>query len=565
MEMLRGKAMRKRNQFIHLIVLIFILALPCSLFAQQGEVPSKTTSLPQVSNAEVRFNGKTLFEIKVGIASFTPEQRAKAITERIESLTKDPLLRLDDLKASEVEEGAVIGYGDRTIMTISIMDARVVGRTAPSLAQEYTEKIRNAVKEKQAQYSLRSILFSIMYALISTAVLIAILILFKGVFPKIYGVVRSWEGTKVRSIKIQNFEALSAERLIGMLITCVRGFRIFLTIVLFYFYTPLVFSFFPWTQGYAGILFGYLAYPFKIVGKAILDYLPNLFFLAVIGVITYYAIKLIRLLFNELEKGTLSIPGFYQDWAIPTFKIVRFLLVVFALVMAFPYLPGSESPAFKGVSIFLGVLFSLGSTSAVANVVAGLILNYTRAFNIGDRVRIGDVEGDILFKTLLVTHIRTIKNVEITLPNSTVIGGAIHNFSSTAKNSALILHTSVTIGYDAPWRRVHELLVAAAKSTRYILENPHPFVLQTALNDFYVSYQINAYTDHPHEMVQIYSELHQNIQDKFNEGGVEIMSPHYTQLRDGNTTTIPENYRPADYSAPGLRITKVDQAKPESQ
>ena len=257
------------------------------------------------------------------------------------------------------------------------------------------------------------------------------------------------------------------------------------------------------------------------------------------------------------------LPGFYQDWAMPTYKIARFLVIAFALVMAFPYLPGSDSPAFKGVSIFLGVLFSLGSSSAVANVVAGVILNYTRAFSIGDRVRIGDVEGDITYKTLLVTHIRTIKNVEITLPNSTVLSGAILNFSTAAKDSALILHTSVTIGYDAPWRRIHELLISAASATQHILKDPQPFVLQTALNDFYVSYQINAYTDHPSKMALIYSDLHQNIQDKFNEGGVEIMSPHYSQLRDGNTVTIPETYRPTDYTAPGMRIVKVDKNKPE--
>lgn len=539
--------------------------LPYQLFARQDEALSKPTSLPQVSDTEVRFNGESLFKIRVGIASFSPEQRAKAISERIESLAKDPLLILDQLKAVETEEGAVIGYTDRTIMTVSLTDARIAGRTAHSLAQEYTEKIRHAIKEKQAQFSLKNILFSILYALISTAVLIAILILFKRFFPKIYEIVRSWKGNRIRSIKIQAFEALSADRLVGMLIACVKGCRIFLTIVLFYFYIPLLFSFFPWTQGYAGILFGYLVYPFKAVGRAILDYLPNLFFLALIGAATYYVIKMVMLFFNELEKGTLKISGFYQDWAMPTFKIVRFLLIMFALVMAFPYMPGSESPAFKGVSIFLGILFSLGSTSAVANVVAGLILNYTRAFNIGDRVRIGDVEGDVIFKTLLVTHIRTIKNVEITLPNSTVLGGAIHNFSTAAKDSALILHTSITIGYDAPWRRVHELLIAAASATKYILKDPQPFVLQTALNDFYVSYQINAYTDSPHKMAQIYSELHQNIQDKFNEGGVEIMSPHYTQLRDGNTTTIPENYRPTDYSAPGLRISQLGNDKSDSK
>lgn len=394
-------------------------------------------------------------------------------------------------------------------------------------------------------------------------VLVAILILFKMIFPRIYGIVRSWKGTRVKSIFLQKLEILSADRIVGILVTFVRGFRVFLILVLFYFYIPLVFSSLPWTRGYAAILFGYLSYPFKKVGNTIIDYLPNLFYLAVIALLTHYTVKLIRFIFNEIDRGNLALPGFYQDWAMPTFKIVRFLVIAFAVVMAFPYLPGSESPAFKGVSIFLGVLFSLGSTSAVANVVAGVILNYTRAFTIGDRVRIGDVEGDVTHKTLLVTHIRTVKNVEITLPNSTVLGGAILNFSAAVRHSALILHTSVTIGYDAPWRRVHELLVAAARATKHILEDPPPFVLQTALNDFYVSYQINAYTDSPHEMAWIYSELHQNIQDKFNEAGVEIMSPHYTQLRDGNTTTIPERYRPEGYTAPGIRIEQVGDKTPD--
>jgi len=557
--------MEKCAQLVNSILLIVILLVPYNLFAKQNEVPSKTTSLLEESQTEVRFDRKTLFEIKAPSASFSPEQRAKAITERIESLAKDPLLRLDELKVAEHEGGAVISYADRTIMTISTMDARIAGKTALSLAQEYAEKIRSAIKEKQARYSARSILLGILFAFISTVVLVAILILFKRIFFKIYGIVRSWKGTRVQSIVIQKFEALSADRIVGMLITCIKGFRLFLTVILFYFYIPLVFSFFPWTQGYAGILFGYLAYPFKAVGSAIIDYVPNLFYLAVIAVVTYYAVKLIRLVFNEIDRGNLVLRGFYQDWAMPTYKIVRFLVIAFAVVMAFPYLPGSESEAFKGVSIFLGVLFSLGSTSAVANTVAGLILNYTRAFSIGDRVRIGDVEGDIMFKTLLVTHIRTIKNVEITLPNSTVMNGAILNFSAAAKDHGLILNTTVTIGYDAPWRRVHELLIDAASATRYILKNPPPFVLQTALNDFYVSYQINAYTDHPHKMAEIYSELHQNIQEKFNEGGVEIMSPHYTQLRDGNTTTIPENLRPADYRAPGIRIIQVENKGPDKR
>jgi small-conductance mechanosensitive channel len=172
----------------------------------------------------------------------------------------------------------------------------------------------------------------------------------------------------------------------------------------------------------------------------------------------------------------------------------------------------------------------------------------------GDRVRIGETVGDITEKTLLVTRVRTIKNVEITIPNGTVLSSQVVNFTTLAAEHGLILNTTVTIGYDAPWARVHELLIEAARRTEHILSEPAPFVLQTALNDFYVSYELNAYTDRPDVMAATYSQLHQHIQDAFNEGGVEIMSPHYGALRDGNATTIPAAHLPADYRAPAFRV-----------
>ena len=286
--------------------------------------------------------------------------------------------------------------------------------------------------------------------------------------------------------------------------------------------------------------------------------MPNLFFLAVIFVVAYYLSKFVKFMFREVSKGTVSLPGFYAEWAMPTYKIVRVLIVVFTIIVAFPYLPGSKSPAFQGVSIFFGLLLSLGSSSAISNVVAGTVLTYTRAFQLGDRVKIGDTTGDIVEKTLLVTRIRTIKNVDISVPNSMVLSSHIVNFSSSAKQNRLILHTSVTIGYDAPWRKIHELLISAAKSTENILPQPKPFVLQTALNDFYVSYEINAFTNQPHLMAQTYSELHQKIQDTFYEAGVEIMSPHIFGVRDGNRAAIPAEYMPADYQAPSFRVAPLN-------
>jgi small-conductance mechanosensitive channel len=230
------------------------------------------------------------------------------------------------------------------------------------------------------------------------------------------------------------------------------------------------------------------------------------------------------------------------------------LVLVLALVVVFPYLPGAKSPAFRGVSIFLGILLSLGSSSAVANTIAGIILTYMRSFLPGDWVQIGDNMGEVVERTLLVTRILTPKAEVITIPNSTVMGGAVKNYSTEANKSGVIFHTSVSIGFDAPWRTVHQLLISAASATEHVLRQPAPFVLQRSLDDFYVTYELNAYTDTPREVLNIYSNLHQNIQDKFNEAGVEICSPHFSALRDGNSIAIPEQYIAPDYKPSGFRL-----------
>lgn len=235
---------------------------------------------------------------------------------------------------------------------------------------------------------------------------------------------------------------------------------------------------------------------------------------------------------------------------------MRVLIIALTVVFAFPFIPGSSSPAFQGVTVFLGLLISLGSTSVIANIMAGIVLTYTHAFSIGDRVQIGATIGDVVDRSLLVTTVRTIKNEDVTIPNNVVLSGHIVNYTQESTQQGLILFTSVTIGYDTPWREVHKALITAAAATPGILETPEPFVLQTALNDFYVSYQVNAYTKEPEHMATIYSALHQNIQDKFNEAGLEILSPHYNQLRDGNRKAVPEEYLPKGYKTPGLRIEK---------
>jgi small-conductance mechanosensitive channel len=287
------------------------------------------------------------------------------------------------------------------------------------------------------------------------------------------------------------------------------------------------------------------------------NYVPSLLFVIVIALLVRWSIRLVGFFFHQVRDGRLTFANFPAEWAEPTHKIARVLLIAFGVVVAFPYLPASDSPAFAGVSVLMGLLISLASSSSLSNMIAGLVLTYTGAFRLGDRVKVGDTYGDIVETSLLATRIRTIKNEEVTIPNGIVLNSSVTNYSRAAKTLGVVLHTSVTIGYDAPWRKVHQLLIDAALATPGVLMEPKPFVWQTSLDDFYVTYEINAYTDAPREMPDIYASLHARIQDAFYEAGVEIMSPHYTSLRDGNTVAIPEPFRGPGYQAPAFRVEDV--------
>jgi len=517
---------------------------------------------PKLPVGRVVLDGKPLFTVQEKILSLTPEDRASLISARLARLARNPLFKADTITTVEGETTTDITAGEIIIMTVTEKDAEVAGKPRSDLAREYAETIRAAVEKTNYEYSIRSIAIGALLALLSTAVLVALLIAITRLFPKVVTKIHSYKGTRIRTIRFQSLELLQEDRIVAALITTAKAFRILFILLLFYIYTPLIFSFFPWTRGFSTKLFEYFLLPLQKILAAFASYLPNIFYLAIIIVLTYFANKFCRFFFTQIEKKTIIIPGFYPEWADASFKIVRFLILAFAAVVAFPYLPGSDSPAFKGISVFIGVLLSLGSTSAVANIVAGVILTYMRAFKLGDRVKIADTVGDVVEKTLLVTRIRSIKNVDITIPNAMVLGSHIVNYSSSAKDYGLILHTSVTIGYDAPWRTVHQLLVEAARATENILELPAPFVFQTSLDDFYVSYELNAYTEKPSIMAKTYSDLHQNIQEKFNEAGVEIMSPHYAQIRDGNRTAIPGQYLPEGYDPEGIRIMRTGKDSP---
>jgi small-conductance mechanosensitive channel len=451
-------------------------------------------------------------------------------------------------------------------MVVTDGDVKPLGQTRETLAKDYATKIQAALARSREQVTLRALLIDAALALLDTAIFVIILFLFHKAFPKLYTKIDAWRGTVIRPIKIQRVELLSADQIAGGLVRFAKGIRIAAVLILLYIYLTTVLGIHPWTRGISASLLDAVVSTLRTIGQAFATFIPDVISIAIIIVVARYIIKLIALFFTSIERGAITFPGFYHEWAQPTYKIVRFMVIMFAAIAVFPYIPGSRSEGFRGISVFLALLLSLASASAVGNLIAGVILTYMRAFRVGDRVRIADTTGDVMENTLLVTRVRTIKNVDVTIPNAMVLGSHLINFSSCAQDQGLILHTSVTIGYNASWRTVHELLIAAARATTHILAKPEPFVWQTSLNDFYVTYEINAYTDQPNLMADIYAELHQHIQDKFNEAGVEIMSPHYAQIRDGNKTTIPDQYLPKHYQAPGLRIWPLGplQTNPES-
>lgn len=507
--------------------------------------------------APVVLEGKTLFTIKETVLSATPEERAGGVNERLAKLVMNRAFRSDSIQVVDDEFASTLVAGGTVLLRVFDRDAAAEGVTRQALAARYADIVHTAIEEHNLAFRFRSLLFGIIYAIIATGLLVLILLLYHSLFPKLYARIRDWSGSKIRSVHIGSLELLHAAQIVRLLLALARWFRILTTALLVYAWLLYVLSLFPWTHGIAAAVIGYILDPLKAFGAAVIASLPDLFVLAVVVFITRYVIKFARFFFGAIEKGQVVLPGFYADWASSTYKIVRFFILAFAFTVAFPYIPGSRSEAFKGVTIFLGILFSLGSSSAVSNVMGGLSITYMRAYKVGDRVRIGDTVGDVIDKSLLVTHIRTIKNEDITIPNAMIMNTHVVNYSARAKEEGLILHTSVTIGYDAPWRTVHELLIEAARKTACILLEPKPFVLQTALNDFYVTYELNAYTDEPREMANTYSSLHRNIQDTFNEAGVEIMSPHYAQLRDGNKTAIPDAYLPPGYVSRSHRVVQV--------
>lgn len=507
-----------------------------------------TEEQPAPEEASVVYRHDTLFTVRSQVGRLAPAARARAIEDR---LAEVPPAASRDVRVEERAGSSDLYAGSRFVMSVTGLDAAPTGRTRQQLAADYARNLREALEREGKGRSLRGVLVAVLLTVFATAALALVLRLTRRLFPQLYAKLRAWQGTRIRTVRLREMELLSEERVATALVGVARALRIVIVAAAIGLYANAVLGFFPWTRGFAQAVFGYVWNALVAVLSAIAGFLPNVAYILVIAVLTRFALKLARLLSEQIASGRLEIPGFFREWADPTYKIARFLVIALAGVVMFPYLPGADSAAFKGVSIFLGVLFSLGSTSAVSNVVAGVVLTYMRPFSVGDRVQIAETTGDVIERNLLVVRIRTIKNVEITLSNAMVLGAHMVNYSAAARSGGLLLHTKVTIGYDVHWRRVSDLLVAAARDVEGLRTSPPPFVLKTSLDDSYVTYELNAYTDRVQEMSALGSRLHEAILDRFHEAGVEIMSPFQASVGQRTGAAIPAEQAPGSPPRPG--------------
>lgn len=500
----------------------------------------------------------TLFNIYCKLGPYSPSERSKNITKKLERIAQRDDFDKGLFNIYNGESTDDLMYEDIIILSISDKDAFWNNKTKAEVLVEIKKRITNKVialqKSNSIWYSIQRIFYLF---LIIIGFFFAIKYMNKGFTALNIKLVQK-SSNIFNGFKIKNYELLSPERQENVIRYTLKGIKWFLIGLTVYITLPIALSIFPSTEGIANSLFGYILKPLKTFGTGLIGFIPNLFSIAVIIFICRLLIKFLKFIAIEIKSKRLVLNGFYPEWAKPTLNLFKIIIYAMTFVMIFPYLPGSDSNVFKGVSVFLGVLFSLGSSSAIGNVVAGLVITYMRAFKVGDRVKIGDVTGDVLEKNLLVTKLKTIKNEEITIPNSSILNGSTTNYTSKAKEHGIILHTTITIGYDVSWKQVHELLIASTKDIQYVDSKKEPFVLQTSLDDFYVSYQINIYTQYPQFATKIYSNLHANIQDRFNEAELEIMSPHYRANRDGNMKAVPEENLPKDYKDPAFKIKKEE-------
>ena len=524
--------MRVHRPYRSAVLVIAVAAFafqPVRAWAQQSGVPTGSAEAQleeSIPTAPVIVDGKELFRVR-GISSFRHTERAQAITGRIVALAANPAFNPDVLRIEETDAASQILADRLVVLGVYDADGRVEGIRRQVLATLYLSRIRTAIVDYRTERSAPILQRAAVRTAAATAVVIVVLIAILWGWRRLDSVLEARYRQRVEKLTSKSHEVVSAQWVWDALRNLFRFVRSAILVVLGFVFLQYVLALFPQTRAIAGSLTGWVVGPLNTMWTSFAATIPSLIFLAILFLVVRFLLTIIRRFFDALEQGRMVLGHFEKEWSTPTYKLVRLLVIAFAVVVGYPYIPGSNSDAFKGVSLFLGVVFSLGSSSFLSNMIAGYSLNYRRLFKVGDRVQIGDVGGEVSAVRLQVTHVRTIRNEEITVPNSVILNTHVVNYSALARAKGLILTTTVGIGYETPWRQVEAMLTEAARRTPGALTEPAPFVRHQALADFAVTYALCVYTDEPLKMEATYTDLHRNVLDLFNEYGVQIMTPAY--------------------------------------
>jgi small-conductance mechanosensitive channel len=475
--------------------------------------------------ATLKIQNRPIVTLRGTLLGYSPKQRVEAAEARIQLLIERG--EAGPVSAVTRPEGMLVRIGDKGVFVVTAADINEpAGEGLDEVSYRAVQNLTQALKEVHEATHGELLLRAIGLAVAATVILLLVLV----------GIRRShrWLGTHLAEVVGPRLKALA----IGGFTQHIEGIILFFrgvvgitawALSLFFLYLWLDFSFmqFPYTRPWGEHLHDYMTSGIKAIALTIVNFIPGLVIVAVIFMITRFLARIGRLFFDAIESGRVSVPGLYAETAQPTRRIVTVILWLFSLVMMYPYLPGSDSDAFKGVSVFVGLLLSIGSAGTVNQAVSGLMLMYSRALRVGDYVQIGETVGTVVALGMFSTRIRTPWGEIVSFPNAVIVGTTTKNYSREEETGGTLLTTTVTIGYNAPWRQVHAMLIEAAMRTEGLLKEPLPRVLQRSLSDYYVEYTLGARIAEPQTRIAVLDTLHRNIQDVFNEYGVQIMSPHY--------------------------------------
>lgn len=501
---------------------------------RKAEQKHRIDSLRKVTpGVPLIIEGDTLLYIYTSLGGDDPAHRVESVARKVTQIGKSLKLTTDSMHIFISEYTDDVMCGEVVIISVSDLDGLWNGMSRRDLAEEYLRILSAEIGRLHADYGLKAKLTGLGWAVFLIVVQVLFFMLTARFIRYLRHLIVEGGDGRMKPLVIKGYELMNIHQEKRILLFLTRVLQVFLILLQLFISLPLLFSIFPETEKFTWNMINYVWSPLRDMVVSIVRYFPNLVKIVVIVYVVRWVLKGLRHLSNEIAAERLKIDRFYQDWARPTYQIVRIFIIAFTLVVIWPWLPGSESGIFKGVSIFVAALFSLGSTTTIGNLISGIIITYMRPFLVGDFVRIGDQEGEVVEENAFVTRLRDIKGNLVTVPNNSILSQQTVNYTAAARDGkGSIVHSSFTFTYHVPRETVEAYLLEGAARCKLLEKNPKPFVLYTALEDFYTQYEINGYTKETARLFAVYSELHRNIIDVFHEHNLDPTSSHFIKVTE---------------------------------